>query len=454
VKYLDTLTEERETITVTQRGLVDTASAEGRDLTEVEETSFHELTARAAVLDERISAIRTAQVANLEAAAVRAEIAATDDEPTERAVGRVTITDEPATYDERSDHDFLGDVIAHKVWNSPEAGERLARHQREYRLQNRATGTTDWSALVIPTYAIADAQPFARAGRPFLDLACAQRTLGPTGMTTEINRTTTGASAAVQATQNSATSETDQINATISVPVVTVAGQNTISRQAVERGSGIREDVINDLVSALNTSLDAQAISGTGSSGQAKGIYTVLDGGANEITYTDASPTVAELYPKLADAIQRVQTGSFGQPTHWLMHPRRVAWVASATDSQNRPLMVPNSNGPANAVGVGEGAFRYGNSGYTLLGLPVVADANVQTDLGAGTEDAIYCVNAAESILWEAAGSPMALSLEEPNATSLGWTFVVYAYASYTAEKSGAVGHSMITGTGLIAPTF
>lgn len=120
--------------------------------------------------------------------------------------------------------------------------------------------------------------------------------------------------------------------------------------------------------------------------------------------------------------------------------------------------MVPTSTGnnSVNSFGSGDGAFNYGNTGYTLLGLPVVADSNVQTGLGSGSdEDVIYCVNRNESILWEAPGSPLMMNLEEPNATSLGWTFVVYGYSGYTAERNGVAGaHAMVTGTGLVAPTF
>jgi hypothetical protein len=63
-------------------------------------------------------------------------------------------------------------------------------------------------------------------------------------------------------------------------------------------------------------------------------------------------------------------------------------------------------------------------------------------------------VNGGESHLWEASGHPMMLNFEQPNAASLGVLIVVYGYAAYTAERYGAVGHSMITGTGLVAPTF
>jgi HK97 family phage major capsid protein len=454
MKYLDDLVTRRDELTQSMRGIIDAAGTESRDLNEADQKSLDEMQERTVDLDARIDSVRSVQVAGLEAAKVKAEIAATDDTPEERAVGRVHVTSEEATYSERSDADFFADVVAHRVSHSPAAGERLARHQAEMADEYRAVGTGDFSALVIPTYAVGMAEKAARAGRPFLDLGCDRRTLPSTGQTIEINRITTASTTAIQATQNSSVSSTNMASTTLSVPVVTIAGDQVVSRQAVDRGSNLTQAVVSDLVAAYHTTADQQAISGSGSSGQSKGIYTVLDGGANEVTYTDASPTAAELYPKLADCIQRIQTGSYKQPTHWLMHPRRIGWLVSSVDSTGRPLMVPTQNGASNAYGIGDEGFRYGASGYTLLGLPVISDANVQTDLGAGTEDAIYCVNGTESILWEAPGAPLMLNMQEPNATSLGWTFVVYGFSAYTAERNGAVGHAMITGTGLIAPTF
>jgi hypothetical protein len=91
----------------------------------------------------------------------------------------------------------------------------------------------------------------------------------------------------------------------------------------------------------------------------------------NAVTYTDASPTVAELYPKILDGVQQIQTSFFGGPNVIFMHPRRLAFILAAVDSTNRPLAVPTAQGPQNAFAAGSGAVVYGNSGYTIAGLPV-----------------------------------------------------------------------------------
>jgi hypothetical protein len=107
-----------------------------------------------------------------------------------------------------------------------------------------------------------------------------------------------------------------------------------------------------------------------------------------------------------------------------------------------------------NAMATGAGQAFYGNSGYSLMGLPIVADANITTTGGAGTnEDQIYCVNANELHLWEQPGSPFALNFDATGAGSLTIKSVVYGYSAFTAGRyPGAV--SRILGTGLVAPTF
>ena len=105
-------------------------------------------------------------------------------------------------------------------------------------------------------------------------------------------------------------------------------------------------------------------------------------------------------------------------------------------------------------LATGAGQAFYGNSGYSMMGLPIIADANVRTNAGAGSdEDRIYCVNAGELHLWEQAGSPFALNFDATGAGSLTIKSVVYGYGAFTSGRyPGAV--SVISGTGLVAPTF
>jgi hypothetical protein len=199
-----------------------------------------------------------------------------------------------------------------------------------------------------------------------------------------------------------------------------------------------------DLVSAYHTTLDAA-------------ILTQMNTDITQVvTYTDGSPTVAELYPKLLDCVQRIQTNFFGGPNVIVMHPRRLAFILAAVDGQNRPLAVPvpNFNGQP-AFASGNGAPVYGNSGYSIAGLPVVTDANVITNNGAATnEDLIYVGNTQELHLFEEGdGSPMMLRFEQPKGAELDVQMIVYGYSAFTANRYPNA-WAYIGGTGLTPPAF
>jgi hypothetical protein len=118
-------------------------------------------------------------------------------------------------------------------------------------------------------------------------------------------------------------------------------------------------------------------------------------------------------------------------------------------------LALPVSNGPQNAFSVGDGSVMYGNSGYTIAGLPVITDANVRTNNGTGTnEDVIIIGSTQESHLWETSGgSPFMLRFEDVKSAELEVKMVVYGYSAYTANRYPNA-FALIGGTGLVAPTF
>ena len=262
---------------------------------------------------------------------------------------------------------------------------------------------------------------------------------------------TTGSSTAVQVTQNDAVSETDVDDTLLTVNVRTIAGQQDLSRQAIERGTGIDQFVAQDLIRSWQTTLDAQILNGAGTAGTMVGLRAA---GGNAITFTSTAPTAALLYPKLADAIQQCQTNAFVNPTHFVVHPRRLAFLLASVDSSNRPLVVPAASGPTNAMGSGAGASAYGNSGYQMMGLPIITDANIGTTYGTTTnQDEIYVVTAPECHLWEQPGSPFTLRYDATGAGNLTIKTVVYGYAAFTAGRY-PLANSIISGTGLSAPTF
>lgn len=448
MSYLDKVVERRDAVKAEMDAVLEAVAAENRtDLTAEETAKVDALVAESRSLDEKIEKLTAQAAADAKAAEARAAVA----EIATPKVGGFKVTREARTYTSDSDASFFKDAYNAQFKSDYAAQERLARHQREESIERRDVGTAQFEGLVIPQYLIDLAAPLARSGRPFADFVTNKMTLPPSGMTLNISRMTTGSSTAVQVTQNDAVSETDVDDTLLTINVRTIAGQQDLSRQAIERGTGIDTFVAADLIRSWHTTLDAQLLNGTGSAGQILGLRA---SGGNAITFTSTAPTVALLYPKLADAIQQIQTNAFVNPTHFVMHPRRLAFLLAAVDSTNRPLVVPAANGPTNAAGVGAGAAAYGNSGYQMMGLPIVTDANIGTTYGTTTnQDEIYVVTAGESHLWEQPGSPFTLRYDATGAGNLTIKTVVYGYAAYSAGRYPTAA-SIISGTGLSAPTF
>jgi HK97 family phage major capsid protein len=448
MSYLDKVVERRDAVKAEMDAVLEAVAAENRtDLTAEETAKVDALVAESRSLDEKIEKLTAQAAADAKAAEARSAVA---DIATPK-VGGFKVTREARTYTSDSDASFFKDAYNAQFKSDYAAQERLARHQREESIERRDVGTAQFEGLVIPQYLVDLAAPLARAGRPFADFVTNKMTLPPSGMTLNISRMTTGSSTAVQVTQNDAVSETDVDDTLLTINVRTIAGQQDLSRQAIERGTGIDTFVAADLIRSWHTTLDAQLLNGSGNAGQIQGLRNA---GGNAITFTSTAPTVGLLYPKLADAIQQIQTNSFLNPTHFVMHPRRLAFLLAAVDSTNRPLVVPAANGPTNASGVGAGSAAYGNSGYQMMGLPIVTDANIGTTYGTTTnQDEIYVVTAGESHLWEQPGSPFTLRYDATGAGNLTIKTVVYGYAAYTAGRYPTAA-SIISGTGLSAPTF
>jgi HK97 family phage major capsid protein len=244
--------------------------------------------------------------------------------------------------------------------------------------------------------------------------------------------------------------ETNIDDTLLTVNVRTYAGQQDVSRQALERSELVDVVVFGDLIADYFTKLDDAILNADGTSGTHLGIRST--GSIISVAYTDASPTVPELYPKGADAVQQIETNRYMPPMLWVMHPRRWAWMLAALDTTNRPLVVPNANGPFNALAVGQ-AVEYGQIVGTWHGLPVLTDANLPTNAGAGTEDVIIATRTPDLLFWQDGdGSPRQFTFEQANAPQ-SIRLAVWGYSAFTAGRYPKASAS-IGGTGLIAPTF
>ena len=434
------LTEKRDLALAKAEAIVEAAKTEARELTSEEDTEITAALDECRSLDEQISTHSELEKRSAEAAELRKA------NKFDSAVAPTIVKSEARTYSPQAPTSFVRDAFAAQFNNDYEAQSRLTRHMNEEKVERRDVTSANFAGLIVPQFLTELAAPFARAGRPFLEVA-RKHALPDAGLVISLSKVTTGSATAVQ-TEGAAVQETNMDDTKLDISVVTVAGQQNVSRQSIERGTNIDSLVMADLVSAYHTNLDSLFVT-TSATSLTNTITQV-------VTYTDASPTVSELYPKFADCIQRIQTNFFAGPNFILMHPRRLAFILAAQDDQKRPLAVPvpNFNGQP-AVMSGNGAPIYGNSGYTIMGLPVITDANVITTNGAGAnEDVIIFGNSQEAHLFEqGTGEPMMLRFEQPKAAELDITMIVYGYAAFTANRYPNA-FSLIGGTGLVTPTF
>lgn len=404
----------------------------------------------------KLDSAKRARVEELEATQAAEQTQATDAGARRTASApeqRVQVGREPRTY--RSDTDrkgagFLKDVARSFLYQDPQATHRLNRHMAEERVERseyltRAVGTGAFTGLTVPQYLTDMYAPATAALRPFADI-CNKHDLPPDGMTVNISRITTATGVALQATENSAVQETNADDTLLTENVQTAAGQQTVSRQAIDRGTGIDDVLMDDLFRRYATALDSTLIN------QAT---TGLSAVATAITYDDASATAAELYPKILAAASGAEAALLAQatPSHAVMHSRRWYWLASQMTSTwpfiNSPGFPAQSSGVANDV-----AYSKGIRGRLPIGLQVVVDNNISTALGTATsQDEVYVVPDAECHLWEDPQAPVFIRAEQPAAASLGVLMVLYGYFAYSFRRY-TNGMQKVSGTGLTTPTF
>jgi HK97 family phage major capsid protein len=373
---------------------------------------------------------------------------------------KVKVGKEPLTYRRNGEHSIFTDLYRVARSGDPLSAARLDRHNREMQFERAIKNgdipreaqfdlnSTDATGgyLVAPLWLNEEFVTLARAGRVAADV------LGPRALpenTDSINlpRMSTGTTVTTIA-DNATVSETDAAFDTISGDVKTSAGLQDVSQQLVDRGvPGVDEVIFADLAKAYAVVLDTAVINS--STANNKGLLQVT--GVNAITYTATTPTVAQLYSKVADGIRQVHENVFLPPTAILMHPRRWASILAASDTASRPLVTPYA--PQNAVGDFAGVVSQGLVG-SMQGLPVFVDANIPSTLGAGTnEDRVIIVRADECFLYEQSSGPFLETFRDVGSGTLTVRFRLHNYwAQINERRPKAI--SVISGTGLVAPTF
>jgi HK97 family phage major capsid protein len=461
--------------------ILETAQTEKRTkLTEDEDTRFkageeeiRQIDARVAELDEQIRADEAAE-------ATRRRY---DLKP------EVEVRSEPLTYENGSGHSYFLDLARMQLNRGDadggvnEAVKRLQRHgaemdvefpkrerarqkaadrdrdslDRDVRRHGRGTvfekrvnpNRTDGQGgyFVPPLWLVDDYIDLPRFGRTFANTV-RNMALPPGTDSINVPKVSTGTATGVQTADAGAVTSVDMTDTFVTAPVRTLAGQQDTALQLLDQSPvGFDEIVFSDLIADYNQLVDTQAWNGSGTAGQLKGALNVS--GINAITYTDATPTLPELYLPSMQALSQSARKRKVMPSAVFLTPQRWFWMASQLDSQNRPFILPETQAPFNPLALQTGGDVEGPVGR-MLNIPLLADGNIPQNLGAGTnEDRVVTMRTSDLFLWE--GSMRTRVLTEILSGTLQVRFQVYNYVAFMPDRRPET-ISVISGTGLIAP--
>ncbi|MEV5953733.1 phage major capsid protein [Streptomyces sp. NPDC051987] len=462
-------------------GLLEAAKKENRDkLGEDEQQRFDTAEQEIRDIDTRVTELDEQQKRDDQAAEIAKRY----------GVGRIEVVDEPRTYAREAGHSYFLDLARVQLNRGDGDGgvsaalERLQRHGAEIDADmpkreraRRAAADRDRDALdrdlnvrgrgtvfekrvnpnrtdgqggyfVPPLWLVDDYIDLPRFGRTFANTV-RNMALPPGTDSVNVPKVATGTATGMQTADAAAVTSTDLTDTSVSAPVRTIAGQQDVAIQLLDQSPVAFDEVVfADLIADYNMRLDTQCWSGSGSSGQLKGVLNVS--GINSVTYTDATPTLPELYAPLMQALSLSAKNRKMMPTAVFLTPSRWFWMASQLDSQNRPFILPETNAPFNPLALQTGGDVEGPVGR-VLNFPLLADGNIPANLGAGTnEDRIAAMRTSDLYLWE--GSMRTRVLQEVLSGTLQVRFQVYNYAAFMPDRRPET-ISVISGTGVIAPT-
>lgn len=429
--------DDRDAAAEAVEAILSHAETEGRaELSEDEVTRFDAARAELRKIDERLDEL-TAREADLVDLEGRKAVA--DEARKALGVPTVKVGREERTYRPDSQHDFLQDAYRATMLRDSGASERVERARAEALAEYRST-TGNFGGLVVPQYLTDLYAPNLESGRPFLSNVTSVP-LPEAGMTLTIPRGNGSTTVAAQETQNTAVSNTTILESDLTVPVRTFAGQQVVSKQSIDRGTGIGAIILADLFNEYATKVNVSAIGGSGSNGTHWGILTTT----SVSTVGWASNTAGTLLTAIHKAVGVVNENRFAAADLIVMHPRRWAYLCAASDTSARPFVQvdgPGFNAHGNGVEAGYGVVG------SLVGIPVVTDAGIPTNLGASTdEDRIIVTRRQDVLFMEDASAPVGLTFEEVKGDQLSVQMVVYGYSAFTAGRFPKA-TAIIEGTG------
>jgi HK97 family phage major capsid protein len=428
--YLDRLTGQHEEIRVRIETLQGLSVTEERDLTEDELRSVTEDSAKAKVLEERIT---EAHEAETRAAAVSALAPIP---PQVRATGNASATDrDPGHYRtmaEGGTNSFFGDMYRAQYLRNTESQTRLDEHSRALSV-GAGSGNTQASGGIVPPKWLTDLYlPLSRQNRIAANLVT-HLDLGNDPRPLVLPKQTAGTDAVVGATgEGQAVTSTDAFNtATETLTPAAISGEQVVTRQLVDSSTpGVDQLIAADLLAVYDAQIEALVCAAFVAAATADTAAFAHDtAGAVAAGWWNYAP--AGSGPAGVNALIDAQTAvwqrRFKPATGIVVNPRRFGAIRKLVDLQGRPLLTPYS--PQNNVGTNDQSVN-GAAGE-LEGLPVY----VTTGLGTTAYPESHIVGVlSDTILAES--DLMQFRFEEvqgPGKIVLG----VWRYAGVLVRQSG-----------------
>lgn len=451
---LDTLRQRRAAVQVAVRSVTREIPTMMASEKRNAESSLEAASSYLKHVEARISDLEAKERREAAAAAHHVEIGTAETEK------RWSVTSEPAVYrDPRKDPtspSFFIDM-RNAQRGDYQAMERLQRNERaaadrEKRAGDMTTVAGAGGQFAPPAWLVDEFVALARPGRVAADL-CNKQELPGGVQTINLPKVATGSTTAVQATQNSALSDTAMTTTSVSSGITTVGGKQIVSLQlALQSGIPFDRVILQDLAADYAKTLDLQVLYGSNASGQLRGWV----GAATNNAFTTASPALTSstaansFYNKVLAAAAGIATTRYKQADAIVMHPNRWAWCLEALDSQVRPIISADGQS-VNTAAVSTDVLSEGSVG-TLGKIPVWIDANISTTANSATnQDETYVLRREDVFLWE---TPLRLDVFEQ--TYGDQASLLYRALSFSAaipdRYSGAI--QSIRGTGCIVPTL
>jgi len=333
-----------------------------------------------------------------------------------------------------------------------ELRERAAAEERAFRSSIDAIGAEYRTAsridgqggdLVPPLWLISDTAMQPAAARPLANLVGS--TPLPEG-TDSINipRLVAGDNQAIQTADNAAALLSEPTDSSATAPVVTIESISDVSQQLIDQvpAPGLDGILFRSARIAADAVLEAQLLAGSGVNGQICGLANVSSVGG--VTYTDATPTPAELYAVIMAAVATVNDARLLPAECILLRGARWAWLCAATDGgleQNgpgrgwMPSLEDLRSGDLNPIG-------------PISGHPVYINNAISATQGSGSnQDSVIITRPSDHMLWEAA--PRMSVLLEPGAGTLTARISTRFYVAFTGALFPSA-TAVVTGNGLI----